>query len=59
MIADILTIIAMILLFEIWLPLAFIFGFIKLVTSFSLVAAWEAFKSVPVWIWDFINSALS
>ena len=59
MIADIVSIIALIFLLEIWLPLAFIFALIKLVTTFSLVAAWEAFKSVPVWIWDFINAALS
>lgn len=59
MIADIISIIALILLFEIWLPLAFIFGLIKLATSFSLGAAWEAFKSVPVWIWDFINTAIA
>jgi hypothetical protein len=37
--------------FEIWLPVAGLFFLLKLVTSFSLSAAWEAFVSVPMWIW--------
>lgn len=59
MIATILAVIVLILAFEAWVPLAFIFGTIKLVTTFSLSAAWEAFKSVPVWIWDVVHKALS
>lgn len=54
-----LTVAALLLLlvtFEIWLPLAFIFAAIKLVTSFSIGAAWQAFKSVPLWIWDFVHN---
>ena len=59
MIATILAWIVLILAAEAWVPLAFIFGAIKLATTFSLSAAWEAFKSVPIWIWDFVHSALS
>lgn len=58
----IITILAVIFLMassEVWVPLAFLFAVIKLVTTFSLTAAWEAFKSVPIWIWDFIHAALS
>lgn len=59
MIATGLAVIVLILAFELWVPLAFIFGAIKLVATFSLSAAWEASKSVPIWIWDFVHSALS
>ena len=59
MIITILAVIVLILTFELWVPLAFIFGVIKLVTAFSLSAAWEAFKSVPIWIWDFVHSVFS
>lgn len=59
MIATGLAIIVLILAVELWVPLAFIFGIIKLVTTVSLSAAWEAFKSVPIWIWDFVHSAFS
>lgn len=58
MIATGLAVIVLILAFELWLPLAFIFGAIKLVATFSPSAAWEAFKSVPIWIWEFVHSAL-
>ena len=59
MIITILAVIVLILTFELWVPLAFIFSVIKLVATFSLSAAWEAFKSVPIWIWDFVHSAFS
>lgn len=54
-----LAIVVLILSFELWLPLAFLFGIIRLVTALSINAAWEAFKSVPIWIWDFVHAALS
>ena len=54
MITAILALIALILTSALWLPLAFIFSLIKLVTTFSLSAAWSAFKSVPIWIWVFV-----
>lgn len=59
MIVTVLAVIVLILTFELWVPLAFIFGAIKLVATFSLSAAWEAFKSVPIWVWDFVHSALA
>lgn len=59
MIATGLAVIVLILTFEFWLPLAFVFGAIRLVATFSHSAAWEAFKGVPVWIWEFVHSALS
>lgn len=59
MIADVLAVIVLILASELWLPLAFLFGAIKLVTTFSLGVAWAAFKSVPIFIWDFIHTAAS
>ena len=59
MIATILAGFVLLFAFELWVPLAFIFGAIKLVTTFSLSMAWGATKSVPIWIWDFVHSALS
>lgn len=59
MIATGLAIIVLVLAFEVWLPLAFIFGTIKLLVTFSLSAAWEAFKSVPIWIWEYVHSTMS
>ena len=59
MIATIVCVLVIILTSELWVPLAFVFGAIKLVTTFSLAAAWAALKSVPIWIWDFTNSALT
>jgi hypothetical protein len=56
MFETIIAVIVLILTVELWLPLAFVFGFIKLVTSFSLAMAWIAMKSVPIWIWDFVHS---
>jgi hypothetical protein len=57
--ATVLAVIVVVLTFELWVPLAFIFSAIKLLATFSLSAAWNAFKSVPVWIWDFTYAAVS
>jgi hypothetical protein len=37
---------------ELWLPIAGLFGVIKLIVTFSISQGWEAFKSVPMWVWD-------
>ena len=55
------TIVALILLavtIEVWFPVATIWGIIKLIFTFSISAGWEAFKSVPLWIWSFVNNLL-
>lgn len=59
MLVTVVAVVVLILALELWIPLAFIFGAVKLVTTLSLSAAWEAMKSVPTWIWDFIHTALS
>ena len=51
----ILALIVVVLSVEIWLPLAVIFGFLKFVVTFSITEGWIAFKSVPLWIWDFVH----
>ena len=53
------AVVILVLSIELWLPLAFLFGGIKLLATFSIIAAWEAFRSVPTWIWDFILGTLS
>ena len=55
-VATIIGVLVLILSAELWGPLAFIFAVIKLVATFSFIVAWEAFKSVPIWIWDFTLS---
>jgi hypothetical protein len=57
--ATFLAVVLLVMTIELWLPLAFIFGAIKLMTSFSLAESWLAFKGVPLWIWDFVHSALT
>jgi hypothetical protein len=57
--APFLAVVLLVMTIELWLPLAFIFGAIKLVISFSLGEAWLAFKGVPLWIWDFVQAALT
>lgn len=52
----ILAVLVLVLTVELWFPIALVFGFLKLVTSFSIFLAWDAFKSVPMWIWDFVHS---
>lgn len=37
---------------ELWLPIAGLFGVVKLIVTFSISQAWEAFKAVPIWVWD-------
>lgn len=59
MIATGVAILVLVLAFELWLPLAFIFGAIKLVATLSIEAAWQAFVGVPGWIWDFVHSSLA
>ncbi|WP_370285095.1 hypothetical protein [Pseudooceanicola nanhaiensis] len=59
MIATVFAFLVVLLTCELWIPLAFLFGAIELVTTFSIGAAWDAFASVPVWIWDFVLGALS
>jgi hypothetical protein len=54
-----LAIVVLIVTFELWLPLAFLFGAIRLLATFSVGSAWEAMKSVPMWVWDFTHSVLS
>jgi len=50
------AVIILILVSEIWIPLALLVGFLKLVVSFSISAAWLAAISVPIWIWGFVHS---
>jgi hypothetical protein len=59
MLATVAAVAVLILALELWVPLAFLFGAIKLVATLSLSAAWGATKSVPIWIWDFIHASLS
>ena len=51
----IIAIIIMVLAVELWLPLAAIFGLLKFAFTFSVTESWIAFKSVPLWIWDFVH----
>jgi hypothetical protein len=55
MLVDILAIIVLIITSQLWIPLAFLLGFLKLIFTFSLSAAWIAFKSLPILIWDFVH----
>ena len=55
MLVDILAIIVLIITSQFWIPLAFLLGILKLIFTFSFSAAWIAFKSVPIWIWDFVH----
>jgi hypothetical protein len=57
--ATALAVIVMVLTVQLWVALAFVFGAVKFLATFSLSAAWAAFKSVPVWIWDFTYTTLS
>lgn len=50
------ALIVVVLSIEIWLPLAAIFGFLKFIVTFSVAEGWFAFKSVPLWIWDFVHN---
>lgn len=59
MIVTIVAVFIMIFTAELWLPLAFFFGLLKLITTFSISAAWDAAKSVPAWVWDFAISLFS
>lgn len=54
----IVAIIVLILSSELWIPLAILFGFLKLIFSFSLIAAWDSGVSVPIWIWDFVHNLI-
>lgn len=56
MLVDIFAIIVLIITIELWFPLALLFGSLKLILTLSLSAAWVAFKSVPIWIWDFVHN---
>lgn len=53
------AIVVLLVTMELWVPLAFLFGVIKLFATLSISEAWEAWKSVPIWIWDFVHSSLS
>ena len=55
MVETILAVALLILASELWIPLAFCFGVIKFLFTFSLSAAWVAAKSVPFWIWGFAH----
>lgn len=55
MIATILSLLALAFTILLWIPAAGILGGLELVTTFSLSAAWEEFKSVPILIWDFVH----
>lgn len=57
--ATFLAVVVLMLTAELWMPLAVIFGVIKLLATFSISAAWEATKSVPIWVWDFAQSAFA
>lgn len=59
MLVTVVAVVVLIIASEVWVPLAFLFGAIKLVTTLSLSAAWEAMKSAPIWIWDFVHTSLS
>lgn len=53
------SVIVLIIASELWVPLSFLFGAITLATTLSLSATWEAMKSVPFWIWDFVHTSLT
>lgn len=56
MVVDIFAIIILIITIELWFPIALIFGFLKFLLTLSFSAGWVAFKSVPIWIWDFVHN---
>ncbi len=41
-----------ILTVELWLPIMFLLGAIKLLVSFSLPQAWNTAVAVPSWVWE-------
>jgi hypothetical protein len=53
------AIIIIVLTVEMWLPIAVIMGILKLIFTLSLSLAWEAFKAVPIWVWDTTYSVLT
>ena len=55
----IVAIIIIVLTVELWLPIAAIMAVLRLIFTFSLNQAWEAFKAVPVWVWDTTYSVLT
>ena len=54
----IVAVIIIVITIELWLPIAGLFGLIKFIVSFSISQAWEAFKAVPIWVWDMSYSLL-
>ena len=56
--AFIIAVVIIVITVELWLPIAGLFGLIKLIVTFSISQAWEAFKAVPVWVWDTSYSIL-
>ena len=56
MFVDIISLIILLVTIQIWGPIATLYGIFKLLFTLSISAAWEAWKSVPGWIWDFVHS---
>ena len=53
-----LALVIIVITLEMWLPIAGLLAFFKLVVTFSVSQAWITFKSVPIWVWDTSYSIL-